>query len=317
MEENKEDVVGKDSGLEDRSELGRRLKKAVSEGSKSKAILFLDELRTALEAKGMHTETGIGMLNYFFALGALSFTCKYISYEEIKKVLAAVDIQTDPHIDQRMHYLRYDNYGAYMNSIYFLDSLGMRPDIDNIFLVMESMQMKPERSLAEKAIRYFDDFSQGKITYEIHEPERETSVIFNKIAQMIFSISLATSDFVSFQIDAMLGSKDAEKYLDKDLFLYLAIVGLLTYSGKDTTAEAILNIAHAINREIDDGMIKALQNMHTGPHVFYLAAIYFIKTIGREASLDRVSKVVQVMGISPDYNTAGAAVAFFKSRSVI
>ena len=74
----------------------------------------------------------------------------------------------------------------------------------------------------------------------------------------IFSVSLATSDFVSFQIDAMLGSKDAEKYLDKDLFLYLAIVGLLTYSGKDTTAEAILNVAHAINRIVRDGCRKWL-----------------------------------------------------------
>ena len=317
MEADGENIVGEDSRLERRSELGRILKKAVAEGSKSKAILFLNELRTTLEAKGMHTETGLGMLNYFFALGTLSFTCKYISYEEIKKMLEAVNIQADPRVDQRMHYLRYDNYGAYMNSIYFLVSLGMKPNIENIFLVMESMGMKPEVSLAETAVRYFDEFSQGKITYEIPEPERETSVIFNKVAQMIFSISLATSDFVSAQIDAMLKSRDAERYSDKDLFLYLAIVGLLTYSGKETTVEAILNVAHAINREIDDEMVRTLQNMHVSPHVFYLAAIYFIKTIGKEASLDRVSKVVKVMGISPDYNTAGAAVAFFKSRSII
>ncbi len=317
METDEENIVKENQKYGSRDELGKILKKAVSEGSKSKAILFLDELRTTLEAKGMHTETGIGLLNYFFALGALSFTCKYISYEEIKKMLAAVDIQTEPRLNQRMQYLRYDNYGAYMNAIYFLVSLGMRPDIENIFLVMESMQMKPEVSLAERAIRYFDEFSQGKITYEIHEPERETSVIFNKVAQMIFSISSETSDFVSLQIDAMLKSKEAEAYLNRDLFLYLAIVGLLTYSGKESTAEAILNVAHSVNREMDEVMIRNLQDMHASPHVFYLAAIYFIKAIGKEASLDRISRVVQIMGISPDYNTAGAAVAFFKSRNAI
>ncbi len=300
-----------------RSEIGDILKKAVSSGSKAKAILFLKELRTAIEAKGVHTETGIDLLDYFFALGALTFTCKYISQDEITSLLRSVGISPDSKLLERMGHMHYDNYGIYLNSIYFLISIGKEPDIGNISLVMASMKMNPDIGLAGRAIQYFKEFSGGDVSYEIPAPERETSVIFNKMAQMIFSLSALTSDFVSMQIDLILGSEQTAGYDDNELLRCLAIIGLLTYSGKETSLENITEVMNATDLKISKQVAESLQGLHTSAHVFYLAAIYFIKAIGQEAALDKIIKVANAMGISTDYSAAGAAVSFYKSYGIM
>ena len=300
-----------------RSNTGDILKKAVTSGSKAKAILFLKELRTAMEAKGTHTETGIGLLNYFFALGALTFTCKYIDQSEITSLLHAVGISSDEKLLERMSHMHYDNYGIYLNSIYFLISIGKKPDIGNISLVMASMKMNSDIELAGRALQYFEEFSDGKVPYEIPIPERNTSVIFNKMAQMIFSLSSLTSDFVSMQIDMILSSEQTAGFDDNELLYCLAIIGLLTYSGKETSLENITDVMYATDLKISKTVMESLQGLHISAHVFYLAAIYFIKAVGQDASMDKIIRVAKTMGIATDYSAVGAAISFYKSYGIM
>ncbi len=69
----------------------------------------------------------------------------------------------------------------------------------------------------------------------------------------------------------------------------------------------------ALDIEISASVMESLQGLHTNSHVLYLASAYFIKSVGQEASLDKVVKVAVALGAVPDYATAGAAVSFYKT----
>lgn len=288
------------------------LELVVKEGSHAKVLLVLRELQRTLEAKEVHSGINKGILDYIYAVGALAFACKDINVEDVSALLLALRIEPEHQMLEAIRAMHYKNYNIHMNVLYFLTAVGVEPTIEKVVEILRAMEFSPDATLAGYTIEYFKEFNSGKVSYNIPEPQGDVSVIFNKIADMTFSLSATIADFVIKQIEALVHDERLMKFSESEILPYLAAIGLLTFSGKDCDRGSIEGVMEAMGRPLDGDILNVIGSIHVRNHITYIIALYFIIAVGQEPSLDKIISVVKSMDTVPDALVARNVISFYK-----
>ncbi|HUB92485.1 MAG TPA: hypothetical protein VL945_00845, partial [Candidatus Saccharimonadales bacterium] len=175
-----------------------------------------------------------------------------------------------------------------------------------------AMEFSPDATIAGYTIEYFKEFNSGKISYNIPEPEGDLSVIFNKMADMSFSLSGIISNFVIKEIEGLMHDERIARYPERDILPYIGAIGLLTFSGKDTDRGNIISVLDAMATTSDQDILDTLGKIHVRNHIIYIVALYFIHATGQEPTFDKLIDVIKAMDVIPDALVAGNVISFYK-----
>ncbi len=289
-----------------------RLELVVKEGSQAKVILLLREIKRTLETRQVFLNLNKGIINYLYAVGALAYACREISAERAERLLVSLKIAPASQMLEALRSMNYRNYNIYLNIIYMLAAVGMEQTIENVSKMMYAMGFIPDPEIAGFTIEYYKEFSCGKVGYDLPEPQGDVSVVFNKMADMVFSLSAITSGFVVKQIDVLMHDARVANFTEKEVFPYIAAFGLLTFSGKDVERRSMENIVGAMGITPNAAMLDSMMGMPLKNHIMYIIALYFIRALGTDPSLDRVMAVVKALDVIPDAKLAGYVISFYK-----
>lgn len=291
-----------------------RLEIIVREGSHAKAILMLRELERTLDNKDVSGKISKGILNYIYAAGALAFSCRDINIGSIGSMLSAVKIKPEVEMLEAIHAMHYKNYNINMNIIYFMKAVATEPTIDGVTRLSEALGFGSDPTVAGYVIEYFKEFNKGRISYVFPTPTGDNSIVFNKTADMIFSLSAIISEFIINEIEKVIQDKRLASFGEAELLPYIGAVGLLTFSGFDVEKQRITKILGALNVSVNQVILDTISNIGIKNHIVYMTALYFVHAVGKDTTLDNVMNVVKVMDVEPDSETAGSVVSFYLNR---
>jgi ribosomal protein L12E/L44/L45/RPP1/RPP2 len=289
-----------------------RMELVVKEGSHAKVLLMLRELKRTLETPALISSINRGILNYIYATGALAFACKDINGEAISRLLLALRIEPEEEMIEIIRTMHYKGYSIYLNVDYFMLAVGLEPTIESLISLLRAMDHNPDATVAGYTIEYFKEFNSGKVSYNIPEPEGDISYVFNKMADMAFSLSNTIANFAIHEIERIVSDEHLKKFPQKDLLPYFGAIGLLTFSGKDVDRESIGRIIGAMGMKVDEGVMESIAEIEVRSHIVYIVALYFINAVGPEPTLNRLIDVVKAMDIVPDPPVAGSVISFYK-----
>lgn len=117
--------------------------------------LLQGELRRSVENREIVMYMNKGMMPYLAATCLLSLSGRDTDREGVSEILEAMDITPEERLLGLLSALHYRNHIVYFVAMYFLVSVGIEANVDNLIEVARAMDVNPDATLAAYAIRTY------------------------------------------------------------------------------------------------------------------------------------------------------------------
>lgn len=285
------------------------------EGASAEAFLLALELQRGLEDKAVQAHLKDGILNYIIAVGVLVFACKDIDDESVSALLSAIDAAQNTELLRIVRSLHYRTYSIYINSFYFMMALGMEPTLEGVMNVARAMDARPDVSIAQYSIDYCKKFNSGELNSDLSSGlQGEPLQVFKRIEEVIYSLFGELTDVVMKESKRLIHDKHLSQFTESDLLPFIAAIGLLGFSGVDPTSDGIEKVIYSVGISKNEELLKLTGELHVRNHIAYLIALFFLLAVGIEPSVERLLKIIKVLGVTPDVIVADYVVALYKIK---
>ncbi len=285
------------------------------EGASAQAFLTAIELKRGLEDTNVMAHLQDGILNYIAASGMVAFAGRDIDDESVGRLLSSIDIAPDPTMLQILHTLHYKTYSIYVNSFYFMMTLGMEPTLDGILNIARAMEATLDVQNAQYALDFCKKFTSGELNADLSSGLKgEALSIFQKLEEVIHNLFSEISNVVMRETKRLMHDKRLSQFSEADLLPFLASIGLLGFCSRDQTSDNIEKVMYAVGISKNEELLELSGSLHVRNQIAYLIGLFFLLVAGVEPNVDRILKIVRVLGIAPDILVADYVVALYRIK---
>ncbi|MDE1825866.1 MAG: hypothetical protein KGH61_05190 [Candidatus Micrarchaeota archaeon] len=148
----------------------------------------------------------------------------------------------------------------------------------------------------------------------IKEMDSKSSSIYDAFSATIDNIAEMIKNLLMLELKKTLEEKQVRVHVKEGIALYIYTAGFLSLAGREVTRYNLSKFASLLGSEPDEQLIDVLLKSGVKSHLAYLYAYYFLLTSGKDASIDQILQVMQLLDLPADRARAAEAIRFVDSQ---
>ncbi|MCL5675193.1 MAG: hypothetical protein M1611_01110 [Candidatus Marsarchaeota archaeon] len=259
------------------------------------------------------------MAPYVGAVMMLSFVGRPVSREDIEAVLEGAGVEPEKRFMDFVLSMNFENnIVSYAVFAYFLRIVRMEITAENITMVAKTVGMAPDEEVIRHVLELYEESeADGTKIGSV-----KITGLEKRILEYGRDAAIVTGRLLTEEMDRTLSRKGVDEYVKRGFMYYVLAAGTLAFAGMiqllydkrtgtiygyDKFLRYIANLVKTAGLEPEQEMLEYIKSFNYG----YSAAshcvpvIYYLKSIGKEPSIEAVSKVLERINLPTEDTTIG------------
>ena len=154
----------------------------------------------------------------------------------------------------------------------------------------------------------------NNLPFSIREMDSKSSSIYDAFSATIDTVTEMVKSLLMLELKKTLEQKQVAEQVKEGIAVYIYTAGFLSLAGREVTRYNLSKFVSLLGSEPNEQLIEVLLKSGVKSHLAYIYAYYFLLTSGKDASIDQILQVMQLLDLPADRARAAEAIRFVDSQ---